>query len=68
MLTLAKRGEVIEKSEKGKSARAIAVERGVGKTQIQNELRNKESMCPYCDQFGFILLPKIILLASIALK
>ena len=36
VLTLAKRVKVIEKFEKGKSARAIAVECGVGKTQIRN--------------------------------
>ena len=45
--------KVIEKSETGKSAMGDC-----GRTWCQRDAGNKETMCPYCDQFGFILLLK----------
>ena len=43
-LALSERDDVIHRSEKSESARAIALKLGVGKTQIQNVLKNKDKI------------------------
>lgn len=43
-LTFAERVEVIERSEKGELARLIAKRIGIGKTQIQSIIRDKEKV------------------------
>lgn len=44
ILTLEERINVIERNEKGETARKIAVSLSVGKTQIQNVIKDKESI------------------------
>ena len=44
VLTLEDRIRVIEKVEQGKSCRCVAVEMGVGKTQVQSTVRDRKSI------------------------
>ena len=44
VLTLKDRIHVIEKVEKGKSCRCVAVEMSVGKTQVQSIVRDRKSI------------------------
>ena len=46
-LTLEERIKVIERSDKGDAARRIAADLNVGKTQIQNIIKDKVQFSPF---------------------
>ena len=46
-LTLEERIKVIERSDKGDAARRIAADFNIGKTQIQNIIKDKVQLSPF---------------------